>query len=86
MYRVELKGPLWDLPNRPGLVPNVPCGVESLSVKGDTYPLGGVPNVPCGVESSCEDAVFGLVAEFLMYRVELKAFFQHRLRGFVVRS
>ena len=56
------------------LVPNVPCGVESLVAGLLMDFLSSVPNVPCGVESLL--ALVSPVAVspvFLMYRVELKA-------------
>ena len=57
-------------------VPNVPCGVERrikvpLCAKEDI-----VPNVPCGVERDLIRLPEGQVIGFLMYRVELKAFWQ----------
>ena len=52
MYRVELKAERiysgWT--SRGTLVPNVPCGVERLSLFRDGWAGGNVPNVPCGVE------------------------------------
>ncbi len=33
------------------MVPNVPCGVESISDGAKKQPPVEVPNVPCGVES-----------------------------------
>ena len=51
MYRVELKDFRADSLVSPYLVPNVPCGVESL-LKLSLFPsFYYVPNVPCGVES-----------------------------------
>ena len=54
MYRVELKVSScklssWEVEK----VPNVPCGVESVS-KAQTGSMHDicVPNVPCGVESN----------------------------------
>ena len=52
MCRVELKEEKdAELVNCRGLVPNVPCGVESFSSFGLLFDYHTVPNVPCGVES-----------------------------------
>ena len=51
MHRVELKGPRskkqsgWQ-----ELVPNAPCGVESIIKQGQVNKQSWVPNAPCGVE------------------------------------
>ncbi len=76
MHRVELK----DFLTCPDgalkyIVPNAPCGVESL-VKFLPYKSEcRVPNVPCGVERRAVCGQLSGSPVFLMYRVELKAEF-----------
>ena len=54
------------------MVPNAPCGVESLCRFCKYQSNCSVPNAPCGVESS-EDSIFTILSLwFLMHRVELK--------------
>ena len=52
MHRVELK--VIKLNNLNNLivvlVPNAPCGVESISEQGGSKSVWTVPNAPCGVE------------------------------------
>ena len=76
MYRVELK----DCPSPRArqtstAVPNVPCGVESVTCWRSCPLAIGVPNVPCGVERMDRGNKKQATEEFLMYRVELKAIF-----------
>ena len=75
MYRVELKvlSSTTNLTSS-SLVPNVPCGVESLKVKLNLCGVNlFVPNVPCGVERWFLFFRFRFFfLWFLMYRVELK--------------
>ena len=55
MYRVELKVVLFtSYLILYTVVPNVPCGVESLGGGAVWVYEGGVPNVPCGVERLME--------------------------------
>ena len=74
MYRVELKvrlSTLWIWYFR--VVPNVPCGVESIEAILDLKLGINVPNVPCGVESRTHTITWkSTIFLFLMYRVELK--------------
>ena len=52
MYRVELKVAIsFFVLTGFFIVPNVPCGVESLKSFLDWHGIIFVPNVPCGVES-----------------------------------
>ena len=74
MYRVELKVALGE--TSPAslifVVPNVPCGVESIEPSREVEGERRVPNVPCGVERAATFAAFPRERGFLMYRVELK--------------
>ena len=73
MYRVELKVfPLQVVAPLEILVPNVPCGVESLGRSGGCLWHLLVPNVPCGVEREAKINRDFRSYLFLMYRVELK--------------
>ena len=56
MYRVELKELHKGYPTciQKGRVPNVPCGVESVSTRNLQAKERQVPNVPCGVERKVE--------------------------------
>ncbi len=56
------------------MVPNVPCGVESLSSFRKLGKNRAVPNVPCGVESATLELLPLFPQVFLMYRVELKGY------------
>ena len=52
MYRVELKvSSMVCVQMRGNKVPNVPCGVESITKRHSENRNIRVPNVPCGVES-----------------------------------
>ncbi len=73
MYRVELKERIQHPFNRPEIVPNVPCGVESSGYGGCANEVDFVPNVPCGVERQEALTGYDVASLFLMYRVELKA-------------
>ncbi len=52
MHRVELKVMASFGELGLGLVPNAPCGVESLRRQANSVLRFRVPNAPCGVESS----------------------------------
>ena len=52
MHRVELKGHNGNCDELFKMVPNAPCGVESLDHKWEVENMVGVPNAPCGVESN----------------------------------
>ncbi len=73
MHRVELKDSLWAgcLATK-AVVPNAPCGVESVMFNFFLLSGNVVPNAPCGVESGDRDTKLLLLIEFLMHRVELK--------------
>ena len=73
MHRVELKD-IHHPPEGGGavVVPNAPCGVESLFSRNAMTLLYIVPNAPCGVESQLGLLLLGVLLRFLMHRVELK--------------
>ena len=50
MHRVELKVPFDLVFNLRDIVPNAPCGVESIYCWFNIRHLFRVPNAPCGVE------------------------------------
>ncbi len=63
------------------IVPNVPCGVESIVSQFCKFSLFLVPNVPCGVERKHSSYKRGCNNPmFLMYRVELKGYQCNHLR------
>ncbi len=51
MHRVELKVRAGRREGGEGLVPNAPCGVESVVFYLYSDMIYKVPNAPCGVES-----------------------------------
>ncbi len=55
-------------------VPNAPCGVESEGFFKTFVYHAVVPNAPCGVESFQHHSGHISLLQFLMHRVELKAF------------
>ena len=59
------------------MVPNAPCGVESVAMLQSQLFVQIVPNAPCGVERHCPPCKPRalLFVQFLMHRVELKAVF-----------
>ncbi len=74
MYRVELKGCFLTSSSILTVVPNVPCGVESLSTR--TSPRTGPLFLMYRVElkaSIVKGSGGSRRISFLMYRVELKA-------------
>ena len=56
------------------LVPNAPCGVESMVDFEYPFDELAVPNAPCGVESRVYTENSYALVKFLMHRVELKGF------------
>ena len=51
MHRVELKVACSNRFSNFTMVPNAPCGVESVLILGLVKAVVEVPNAPCGVES-----------------------------------